>query len=573
MDCPIGAQVDPRGRASTLFPADLGVEQGACVLGMTAGRLIASQERVFQATVSGETAECDRGVDALVARLCQAKPSEVAALIDVNRPLEGIAAAAALRDQALPGARIAAFIPPQDGPVADTGAGGCPPYSRIAACDLVLVVGDACSTHPAIAALLREMQRAAMRNRLICLDTAPGRAGRAADETMLAPPDGLAAALCALAVECGSADVREALGGLGAEEICSQAGLDASTVGEIAAQLREAGAVGIVVAPSTGRWRWPHAVLAAARELAGALEGGALWPLCTCAASSALPALAELLGLEKCSAVLDAIDEGSVKTLVVVGWDPAAVLPKAVWSGWRDRCEAIVWAGSLRSEFAEVADVVLPLALAWEESGLRVGPHGEGQALRQWTAAPAGVPGCERLMARVAATLKAGALTPPALAGVSAPPAEKVEAARWIRREILKLNQPGQDEAVVVGAPEPQGYTGGLSTAGSVWQRRAASEERALLSPALAGAVGCGGGAETILLETRQGAALQVVACAAAGGKPGNASWEGRVIAAPCHWQALRDSLDWKAGRGWAPVADPCPLRVRLPEGAAKEGD
>lgn len=572
MNCPVGAEPGPTGRARTVFPADLGVAQGACVLGVTAGRLLSSEDRVFQARVRGETADCARGLDAVAVRLAAVEPGEVAVLFDLNRPLEGIAAAAALRDEALAGAKFSAFIPPQDAAVAAAGVGGCHPYSEIAGCDLVLAVGDPCSTHPAVAMALRDMQRAARGNRLICLDTAPGRTSRAADRALFVPPDALAAFLCAVAVECGSEVVREALGGLDAGEIAGRAGLDAAAVGEVAGAVRDAKVPGIVLSNSPGRCGSAQAVLAAAHELAR-VRGGKLWPLILCSGSAALPALAGRLGLERMGDVLGALDRGEVKVLVVVGWDPAAVLPRRFWGGWRERCEEIVWAGSLESEFAESADVILPLALAWEESGRRVGPQGEVQEIRQWLPAPAGVLTCEEMVRRLGEKL-GGSLRPADLGDLCAPPAAQLDVGEWIKQDILNVRRPVGHEAMLVGAPQPQGYGGGLSVGCVSWQQRMSSQERLVVSLALAGALGCEAASGPVLVEAvRDGAQSLAAPCLVARRAGGEPALEGNVLAAPCHWEGLRELLEWECSAGWSCVAEPCTVRVQVVERSARTGE
>jgi len=112
MLCPIGAEMDEHRRVRSLFPADLGVEQGACVLGLTAARLLRANERIYGATCEGEPFSLAGALEKLAGRLAQFEHDQVAFLVDANRPLEGLEAVFALRSAAAPTARVAPVVPP-----------------------------------------------------------------------------------------------------------------------------------------------------------------------------------------------------------------------------------------------------------------------------------------------------------------------------------------------------------------------------------------------------------------------------------------------------------------------------
>jgi len=545
--CPIGARLDAFGRAHTVYPADLGVTHGACVLALTAVRMFSAANRVFspQAGPSlrpspngggrrvGEAA-VEAALDDLARRLSSVPPDQVALCVDINRPLEGIAAAAALRDQALPGAQVSAFVPPQDWPFAATGLGAGPSHSEIAGCDLVLAVGDVFSSHPAMAGFVRDMQQARRQNRLISLDSAPGRTSRGADQAILLTPDRIAPFLCALAVAAGAGEVKSALGGLGAAEVCERAQLDAAAVDNLKKALTDAKSPGILVAANLGRYTNSTAVLSAACQLAQVC-GGRLWPLPLGTNSAALGALNQALALQSTAATFDAIDSGQTKVLLVVGFDPASVFPPRMWSHWNRRCGTIAWAASLESDFADQARIVLPLALGWEESGHKLSPEGAAEPFAAWLPAPRGVLTVEDLMQGLAGRLGASALTIADMSKISALPAGSVSASAHISRDVVEVRRPPVAPAAwLVGAHEPHGYTGGLSTDGLDWQRRLESTVR------FGGATVAGG-------ESR--AQVPAGGVQSAGGAT--------VVSLPAHWPQLRELVEWAAPHAHGPVANP----------------
>ncbi len=551
MHCPIGAEADALGHVRTVFPRDLGFEAGACVLGLTAARLSGAEDRLFRASVGDERCSARAATEALAGRLRAADPERVAAIVDLNRPLEGIAAAAALRDAALAGARLAAFVPPQDGPLLSAGVGGCPPFEKIGGCDLIVTIGDVCSSHPAVARRLRDAQRADRRHRWIALDAAPGRSTRSADQFTLAPPGAVAGMAAALAVACGAQEVGKALGGLDADGICGRARLDAEAVRRVAGALGRAERPAVVVSCSPGRFAHPAAVVAAARELARAAEAG-FYALAVCTSALALPALAERLLLQPMAEVLGAIDEGGVDVLLVVGFDPSSVYPTRIRRTWRERCEAIAWAGGLGCAFAEAADVVLPLAFAWEEDGTVVGPQGGPEAHPAWMPAPEGVLTAEGLMRELARQMAAPIQPLADLSDLRAG-GEEPPLAELLSEDALDVAAPAEGRVTVLGATEPQGYTGGLSSGGARWQRRIAGEERALCTGGAAGG-----------LEVAQSGAIRLgaegavaVPARVAGASPDERAWQGAAVAVPTHWAAARELLKWRADGKTGPIPVP----------------
>lgn len=548
MDCPIGVQHDGLGHISTAFPSDLGVNQGACVRGLTAARLLDAAERIFGARKGDERKSAGLVLQDLLQAGARADRSSVTVLVDLGRPLEGVLAAAALCEAA--GVRLAASVPPEDMALVKAGLTRCPPFAEIAGCSLVLAIGDPFSSHPAIAEHMRDMQFGGRGNRLVSVDTAWGRTSRGATEAITVGPLKLAAFIAALAVECGAGKVAEALGGKSVQDLCNAADIPAAEVRRLAAQLKEAKAVGIVLSHPVGRYAHGAAVAAAVGQMAAALKAK-VWPLLVSTNSAVLPRLKQKFGAAELSDVLRDADAGRLKVLLVAGVDLASVLPEKLWRHMAEECELVCWAGSLESPFAEEAEMVVPLALPWEEEGTVLGPTGEPAGFAAWLEKPATVLTVKELMVQLLVQAGGGSLKAPEIADLMNVVVPEPIVSDLIGPSILTARQPEKGQAVVVGSPEPQGYTGGISLAGVDWQRRLAAEEKGKLSSDLAADLGL---SEAGLVELRDGAETTVV-CAPAGGG------EGRVIALPSHWQSLKDLLQWRAADG---AIEPGPALVSI---------
>ena len=537
MHCPIGVEADSMGRVETVYPRDMSSEQGACVLGLTAGRLLVSKDRFYKGSFDGRIVEADEAVGELARRLSGFQPAEVAFLLDVNRPLNGIAAFASMRSQVLSGCKLAMFLPVEDVPFARAGAGACPPISDLVGCDLILAIGDPFSTHPVISSTVRDMKRAARGNRFLCVDTIEGRTARAADEFIEVDPFTASGFVSALAIECGCEQVGRALGGVSATDLCSKLGLDAAAVGRVADGLKSAKAPAILLSNSLGRWAGQAAVVRAAMELGRAVSAR-LYPLVVSTNSLAASAVARRFELQGLSELLEAVQGGEVKALVVVGVDPASVLPQRLWQEFGAKTELLAWAGSLHSEFESDCNLLVPLALPWEESGKMMGQLGNVVDFTGWLDAPGGVLTVEALASGLCARLGGGEAAG-SVDDLEPASGSAGELSEVLDGSVLETVEVGAGQAGVVGAVEPHGYTGGISVAGSSWQRRVSAEERALISPALAAELGIV--AEGFL---SLGESDLPVPCRVAGGS------NTKVAALPAHWQALRERLDWKLAKG-----------------------
>jgi hypothetical protein len=553
MHCPVGVQHDRLGHLRTVFPSDLGADHGACVLGVTAGRLIAADERVFRARVDGQSVGLGRALDALAERLGSADPARTALVVDLNRPLEGLAWVHALAAEALPEATVSAFVPPQDAAVAEAGVGSMPPLAELARRDLVVTVGDVCSSHPAITHLLRNMQRAERGNRWVAIDVMPSRTTRAADEQVIVRPEALAAFLCAVAATAGAEDLTAALGESDPEAVDWHADLMHDRVRDLAARARRAGKAGFVVSPGLGRCSHASSAIAAVQALAEGCDGEA-WVLPLCMNTFVLPALAKALALKPLGELQTAIEAGDVDTLMVIGFDPSAVLPEHIWRAWSGRPQTVLWAGSLICGFSEVAGIAVPLALAWEESGSMVCHSGDLGHFEPWTRPPGGVPTTQDLVEAVAERMGRPGIAPPGVADIAADSPAAPPLGDVVGPGVLDVLAPEEGQVTIVGALDTQGYTGGLHLGQCEWQVRVAPEEAACSGRAADGVITLGD-APGLALPCRRPPRL-----------PHEEERADPVVAVPAHWPAARELFEWQASPSGVFRAEPHRTRIAADE-------
>jgi hypothetical protein len=352
-----------------------------------------------------------------------------------------------------------------------------------------------------------------------------------------------------VAVECGADGVEEALGGMTARQICDELELDPGQVGETAEALKQAKSAGILVSNAPGRCGRPDAVVGALRELSATLECG-IWPLLTSTNSALLPWLRAELAAGTPGGLLRDAGSDPLALLLVVGCDPTNMLPERLWRRLCDDSRVVCWATSLEGPFADAVDVVLPLALPWEEEGTVLAPSGEPVDCPAWLPRAERLPDVAELAAHIAAAadLEVESARIPE-AGVRTA-GQQAEIGDLIGREILEVTQPGDGEAVLVSSPEPQGSTGAIPLTDATWQRRLVGEESSYLDAELARRRGLPQDGVVRLSNEVE----FVVPYRAKEGMPG-------TVALPAHWGATRELLHWRTGNG---EIEPAPANVRI---------
>jgi len=528
VNCAVSAQIDSQGRVQTVFPRDMGLDQGACTLGVTAGKLLRSEHRAHKARLRGADVSVPAGITHVRQRIADLSPSRVAFVLDVGRPLEGIATAAALEH-----GRLALFVPPADEPFAWTGVGPRPAIQELSDCDMVLTIGDPFSTHPPLARHIRDMRGRARNNRFIAVDTAPSRCGRSADRGFALHPHALAGFLCALAIECGCPEMKEALGGVTAEDICNRLGLNPLLVQNRVAELREAKTPAIVMANRCGQYAHADAAVLAASCLAECV-GAKFFPMTVSGNSLLAPALAHRFNAVTMASLLGTINAGDISALVVVGVDLAAVYPERICRELREKVEFMACATPMQTAFARTADVALPLALPWEESGSLLGAGGAIDATEAWIAPPPGVPTAVELLSQLGESPVANVQ---AVDGLHCGEGEPATIASCITDELLHLPETQAGQTVLGAAAEPYGYTGALRVSDGHWQARMSAQENVAVPIDVAEALDLHDGdfvtlARDGMATTRHWAVRR-------------ASY-GESASLPAHRHDLRELLDWR---------------------------
>jgi len=520
--------VDEQGRVREVFPRDLGLDRGACALGVTAGKLLRSENRAHRATVKGIDVSVAAGVAHLRGELEHHNASHTVFVLDVARPLEGVAAAAALGH-----GRLALFVPPEDEPFVRAGVGPCPAIEELADCDMVLTIGDPFSTHPPTSRYVRDMRGKARGNRFIAVDTAPSRCGRAADRGFALHPHALAGFLCATAIECGCTDLQEALGGVGAEEICERLGLSMLLVRNRVTELREAKTPAIVMANRRGQYAHADAAVLAAARLADCV-GAKFFPLTVAGNSLLASDLSRRFAAESMASLLASIDAGQVSALVFAGVDPTAVYPEHICRALREKVEFLACAGPLRTAFARAADVALPLALPWEESGSLLGAAGVIQPSEAWLPTPEAIPTTVELMAMLAGE---SAHEPQTLDGLQCGCAEPPSVQECVTDEVLSLPDVDEGQVVLGAAAEPYGYAGALCLGAGHWQARLGMQEAVSIPVAASEALGLHDGD---LVSLGRSSTVATLPC-----RVRRASYA-ESASLPAHRSDLRELLDWR---------------------------
>jgi hypothetical protein len=274
--------------------------------------------------------------------------------------------------------------------------------------------------------------------------------------------------------------------------------------------------------------------VAAARELAGALEA-AFWPLPVATNAALVPHFRQVCDAMSMGEAMECATNGELKVLAFVGFDPAAVLPEGLWRQAARECETICWAGSLGSPLAAVTDLVLPLALGWEEGGTVLDLTGQSVCSVPWVPKPPTVLSLTELADSLATAAGMTDLEGPSLEDVLGAEVESPPLGELMDAQILDAPQPAEGQAVLIGKPEPQGYTGGLSLGQAAWQRRMLGEEVAVV----AGPPAELDGAVALSRDDRE----FTVACRV---ERDGAS----EVAVPDHWAVLRELAQWHTVAG-----------------------
>lgn len=286
----------------------------------------------------------------------------LAVVIDGNLVCEELVAAVHAARAGLEADCVTLFIPPADEAILrglSTSRARRVPKEALAACDILLAVGDPFATHPLVASPVLDAITAKRGNRMICIDSVRGRTSRFAAETCQVRPGGEAAALA------GIARAMDAIEGLpDVAESAAMAGVDAAALEGIGAALAAAAKLGVLVSLPEGRCASAAAATALAGRIAEAREG-CICPLLTYGNAVGAHRLGAALQTVPTSQLMADIRGGRIKQLVAVGTDVVSAIPLPELSA----IEVVAAASPMPSATTQRADLVVPMACAFETAG------------------------------------------------------------------------------------------------------------------------------------------------------------------------------------------------------------
>jgi anaerobic selenocysteine-containing dehydrogenase len=368
--------------------------------------------------------------EALAASLGQAGKN-AAVVVDGNLPTEDVVAALLLARQVVGTDRASIYLPESDAAMVKGIQPGTPILSLqdVAGCDVFLAVGDVFATHPVVSRHVLDA-RAARKARLFGLDCLPNRVNGFAEQFLRVRPGGEAAALAAL---CGLLGRDIPAGNTWAEgrspaALASLAGLSESELRPVADALSKGKQAAVLLDPVPGRMTNVTAAASIASALCGA-PGLRLMPMFCCGNAVGAARAAASLGAAPLRTTLQAALDGRAEILLSIGVDVLRALPREDASVLHDRVATLVVASAFRNASTEHADVVIPLAMWFEQSGSVLDPAGTRLDLEPLAPAPAGALNVRELCARLAAGLGASPtrLEAPTAAPFVGSPASAIE--------------------------------------------------------------------------------------------------------------------------------------------------
>jgi len=367
-------------------------------------RLTAAELRGGRKQQAGVPVSIDEVVASLSSRLQRAGKA-AAILVDGNLPTEDIAAALRLAHEVVETDLASVYLPESDAAMLRGIRAGTPilRFEDVPACDLFLAVGDAFATHPVVSRPLLE-KRAARKAKLFGMDCMPNSVAGFAEAFLCVKPGGEAAALAALCkmmkpgVSVGSAwaDDRSAA------ELAETAGTTESALRPVAEALSKAEQPAILLDPVSGRMTHV-AESAAVASILCEVSGARLMPMFRYGNTVGAARAAAGLGAVPLAETVSAVLAGKVAVLFSIGLDPLCGLAPEDAVNLRGRVSTFAVASAFPNRSTEGADVVLPLAVAFEEAGSVLDPAGSPIDLKPLMAPPGGAMTAREICARLAA--------------------------------------------------------------------------------------------------------------------------------------------------------------------------
>lgn len=363
---------------------------------------------------SAETVPLARAVETLASGL-QGRGGNVAVIVSGRLPTEDILCALQFGREVVGSDLVCVWLPESDVAMLrgiDPGV-ALLPFDDVAACDVLLAIGDVFATHPVVSRPILE-SRAARKTRLFAMDCTPNHVAGFAEKFVRVTVGAESAALAALCRllnhEIPSANAWA--NGCSAADLAGMAGVDESALRPIAEAISQAESPAILLDPVSGRM----ANMASAAAIASALckgQGMRLMPMFQCGNALGAARAAAQCGAKALGEVMAAVLDGKVGVLFSIGVDLMRLLSPEDGTKLRNRVSTLAVASAFVNRSTENADIVLPLAAWFEAEGHAIDATGKLLDLTALLAPPGGAMTARDLCAQLASS--AGAALPEAV--------------------------------------------------------------------------------------------------------------------------------------------------------------
>jgi len=298
--------------------------------------------------------------------------NHIGLLVDGNVPCETLVGLAQFTKTVLRSQSFSIYIPPTDQALLE-GIGATQAailsLSELAACDVILAVGDPFSMAPVLARSVQDARNAQRGNRLIVIDPLLGRTARYATDHLPISPGAESLVLAAIAVESGRAKaLASALRGRSAANVAGVAGVPASAISSAAQAIKSAKKLGVVIGLAEGSTNNPAAVAAIAATLAEPKGGGVVPALAYGNAVGAFR-VSHSVGAVPLGRLLRQAASGELKALLVFGKDLLQDFAAAECADALRKLDFLAAALPIPGRISDLAKVVLPGSFWFEDEG------------------------------------------------------------------------------------------------------------------------------------------------------------------------------------------------------------
>ena len=375
--CSVGVRLGPAGASQPDYPPAGDGRVGICGRGHYVVELLNHPQRLTGAYLrrngKKELAQTVEGIRAVSTRLKDlGVGGHIGLIADGNLPCEALAALSQFTTEILKSENFSIYIPPVDRAVLEgIGATQAAALSltELAACDVILAVGDPFSMIPVMARPVQDARNAQRGNRLIVIDPLFGRAAKYATDHLAVNPGTEALALAAIANESGAAgDLSPALKKRTAAAVAETLGLHAAAISSAAQAVKDARNLGVIIGLAEGATSDPRTVALIAATMAEA-KGGGIVPAVSYGNAVGAFRVAQSVGALPAGKLLKQAESGNLKALLVFGKDLLHGFAADQWANALDKLDFLAAALPIPGKISNIASVTLPLALWFEDEG------------------------------------------------------------------------------------------------------------------------------------------------------------------------------------------------------------